>query len=432
MYFYLKKPKGEVATAIDLIFYAKDEPTSNKNFKYSTKQKINPIEWDFSTRYPKVKRGAIGKKNKQIALILDNYKKLLQHTISEYQQKNIPLTKSALRSVFDKEFKYNYKSDELPYVVSEAIKVFMESKKKRKDTSKAWDYFYNNMSKKIALFDHYRNKVTLFGDLNENWIDTYCGFLRDFINLVDKQKAKELGAQIQSNNTYNDNTLHRHIKVFLAFLNWVRDNYGFTIKELKNTVKKYDIDAVHLTDVEIQKIEKVKLTTEEHNQIRDIFLLGIYTGQRFSDYSVFNKSDVVKTPNGDMIIKRNQKTVHESFVPLTPRLSTILDKYNWNIPVISKNRFNTEIKKICKEAGITTTVKKLTKIGNKKHTAELEKWQMIGTHTARRTFITLSSEKGMPDHIIMKITGIRKADTLTKYKKTNQESVINFMQQTWG
>lgn len=432
MYFYLKSPNGTNETSINLIFYAKDEPTSNKNFKYSTKQKINPSEWDFSTRYPQLKRGAIGKKNKQIALVLDNYKKLLENTITAYQQKNRPLTKSELRSVFDKQFKYNYKSDELPYVVSDAIGVFMEMKKKTKDTSKAWDYFYNNMRNKIALFDHYRKKVTLFGDLNQNWLDEYCGFLREYTHLVDRQKAKELKAQVQSNNKFNDNTLHRHVKVFLGFLDWVRKNYGVTIAELKNTIRQYTIDAIHLTEKEIELLENTQLETAPQNLARDIFLLGIYSGQRFSDYSMFEKLDIIETPHGEILIKRAKKTTHESFIPLTPKLKAILEKYNWRIPYIGKDNFNIIIKNVCKKAGITTKVKKLYKSGNTKNVTNLEKWQMIGSHTARRTFITLSSEKGMPDHIIMKITGIRKADTLTKYKKTNQESVINFMQQTWG
>ena len=43
---------------------------------------------------------------------------------------------------------------------------------------------------------------------------------------------------------------------------------------------------------------------------------------------------------------------------------------------------------------------------------------MVSSHTARRTFITLSAENNMPDHIIMKIVGISDPKTLIKYKKT--------------
>jgi ABC-type hemin transport system substrate-binding protein len=53
-----------------------------------------------------------------------------------------------------------------------------------------------------------------------------------------------------------------------------------------------------------------------------------------------------------------------------------------------------------------------------------QRWQMVGSHTARRIFITLAAEKLMPDHIIMAITGIRDPKTLNKYKKINKESII--------
>lgn len=75
--------------------------------------------------------------------------------------------------------------------------------------------------------------------------------------------------------------------------------------------------------------------------------------------------------------------------------------------------------------------KKINYIGNKKEVIYFEKCDMVSSHTARRTFITLSSEKGIPDHIIMKITGIRDPKTLIKYKKTNQQIVSDFVKQAW-
>ena len=51
---------------------------------------------------------------------------------------------------------------------------------------------------------------------------------------------------------------------------------------------------------------------------RDMFLIGVYSGQRFSDYSVFEKADVRK----GMIIKRAEKTETNSYIPLHPKLET--------------------------------------------------------------------------------------------------------------
>ena len=71
MYFYLKEPKSENNTIIYIIFYVKSEKL---NFKYSTGQKINPDNWDFDNRFPKLKRGSIGQKNKHVSDVLTQYK----------------------------------------------------------------------------------------------------------------------------------------------------------------------------------------------------------------------------------------------------------------------------------------------------------------------------------------------------------------------
>ena len=56
---------------------------------------------------------------------------------------------------------------------------------------------------------------------------------------------------------------------------------------------------------------------------------------------------------GDMIIKRAEKTETHSFIPLHPKLKTLLDKYDWNLNSISSQKFNPNIQKICKMAGFT-------------------------------------------------------------------------------
>ena len=96
----------------------------------------------------------------------------------------------------------------------------------------------------------------------------------------------------------------------------------------------------------------------------------------------------------------------------------MLDKYKMESPrnIWVKN-FNPHIKEVCREAKIWDKVKTINYIGNKKQISYSQKCDEVESHTARRTFITLSSEKGMPDHIIMKITGIKDPKTLLKIQK---------------
>lgn len=41
-------------------------------------------------------------------------------------------------------------------------------------------------------------------------------------------------------------------------------------------------------------------------------------------------------------------------------------------------------------------------------------------------------ERGMPDHVIMEITGIRGTKTLQKYKKTNKKTIEQIANRVWG
>ena len=69
------------------------------------------------------------------------------------------------------------------------------------------------------------------------------------------------------------------------------------------------------------------------------------------------------------------------------------------MPKITSQNFNKQIKKICKKLRIDNDVKKTSFQGNKELIEVKEKWELIGTHTARRTFITIASLKSIPDKV---------------------------------
>jgi len=433
MYFFLKEPKADKATPIILVYYINSK---EKYFKYATGQKIEPGDWDLGSRYPKLKRGSSGKKNKHISLVLDQYKDFLINTIEDYELRNEPLTKDILKSLFKGEFK-GIKGKETTTsseIITEVIDAFIESKAKSKGKSRDWENKYKNLRNKILLFDVYKNHKTLFTDITNDWLDEYSGFLRQLPQLLKNttylKKVQKLEVEMKLPKVvYNDNTLNRHIIYLFTFLNWSKDSYhDLNLDKLKNPIKDFVSDDIHLTSEEVKLLETVELPRESLKRVRDLFLIGVYSGQRFSDYSVFEKADV----HGEMIIKRAEKTEKESFIPLHTKLKILLEKYEWKIPKISSQKFNPHIREVCRIAEILTEVKTTNYIGNKKVVEYHEKCEMVSSHTARRTFITLSAEKNMPDHIIMKITGIKDSKTLLKYKKTSQQSVSDFANKIWG
>ena len=258
---------------------------------------------------------------------------------------------------------------------------------------------YARIFNKFKEFEN--GKKVYLKDLKDNVYVGFIVFLRDKYGL-------------------NDNTLYRNFGYFKTFLNWCIKKGVEVPNDFKNIkLSPFDTDDISLTTQDIDTLAGLEL--EPRLEIhRDLFLIGCYSGQRFSDYSVFEKADI----QGDLIIKRAEKTETHSFIPLHPKLKALLDKYNWKLGKISSQKFNQNIQKICKLAGFTEEIKNTSYIGYKKVVEIKQRWQMVASHTARRTFITIAAEKMMPDHIIMSITGIRDPKTLKKYKKVNKDSIM--------
>ncbi|MDQ2178806.1 phage integrase SAM-like domain-containing protein [Marinifilum sp. D714] len=411
MYFFLKEPKSDKLTPIYLIYYLKSQ---KKNFKYSTNQTIHPDNWNSESRMPKAKRGASGAELKHTSSMLSMYSDFLDEKVKELDKQNTPITRELLKQLFDEEFKHKSTKQESRFL-TEAIQDFIDTKGKSNGQSDSWNQKYTNLKNKLIAFEDKKRKKIEFTSITQDWIDEFCGFLRII--------------KVKPFKPHNDNTLHRTINFLITVLIWSEGKYhNIDLKKIKNPVNKYQPDDVFLTDKEIQVLEKFQFPRESLERARDLFLIGVYSGQRYSDYSIFEKADI----HGDMIIKKAEKTESESFIPLHPKLKALLDKYDWQLPKISNQKFNKRIQEACKLAGFDEKIKEIIYSGTKKEIVYNLKYKMISSHTARRTFITLSSEKGMPDHIIMKITGIKDPKTLIKYKKTSQKSVVDSMQKYWG
>jgi integrase len=151
-----------------------------------------------------------------------------------------------------------------------------------------------------------------------------------------------------------DNTLHRYVSVLKTFLRWCKKKgYSPPMDFLDIIIKTHETDDVALTKEEVVLIENAKLTGAK-DRARDLFLIGIYSGQRFSDYSIFEKADI----RDNLIHKTAKKTGAMSYIPLTAQLKVVLDKYDWILPKISNQKFNVHIQNICKNLGINEAVKK--------------------------------------------------------------------------
>lgn len=232
------------------------------------------------------------------------------------------------------------------------------------------------------------------------------------------------------NHSYN--YIGKHIKNLKTVMSnaleqGVTTNDQFKSKKFK--VLKEEVDSIYLTIDELNQIWRVDLSKDERKErARDLFLIGAFTGLRVSDYNTLTKENFKNVNGVEMLVKRTQKTNQEVKIPLHPIVKTILAKNNGNPPKkLPEQYINELIKEIAESAEIDgVEYIEVTKGGL---TTEIKKYrfQLVYTHTARRSFCTNAYLMGMPTIDIMQISGHRTETAFMKYIKVTKEEVATRM-----
>lgn len=251
--------------------------------------------------------------------------------------------------------------------------------------SKQYKDRYYNLCNKLVSFEKY-TKMTLYTDsFTESMTESFIYFLE---------------------NDYEKKLLHNSIvkliqqlKTMLGKAEKTGHKVDWGISEIQ--LKKEYIETVALTQDELDRLNQLKLS-KEAAAARDRFLLGCYTAQRISDYKRITASDI---HNGIITIKQI-KTGAVVKIPVHPVLYEILERNGGQFPDLpSDQAMNKTIKRVCKKAGINDIIPVERTRAGKIERLKLKKWEMISSHTARRTGATLMYFAGIPVAKIMKITG---------------------------
>ena len=178
-----------------------------------------------------------------------------------------------------------------------------------------------------------------------------------------------------------------------------------------------ETSAVFLSMNEITRIYYYKFLNQDKRKakerIRDLFVIGCLTALRYSDYSTLAKDNL---QNG-YIVKRTKKTNVDVKVPAHDYVKEIFAKYNGNIPCgLCIQYFNKYLKVIMKEIGLNDKITYSFTKGGKLQTVTREKWELISSHTARRSAATNMYLTGrMKTFEIMKLTGHRSEQNFFRY-----------------
>lgn len=177
-------------------------------------------------------------------------------------------------------------------------------------------------------------------------------------------------------------------------------------------------DTVALTKKEVDAIWKAKLTGRKA-EARDVFILGVYTASRFQTYSRLSLDNIA-----DGMIHFVQKKTGESvIIPCSPKVLTILKKHGGAAPRVSEQEVGRYMKDICREIGGSfNDMYEIRKSrGGRIIVEKHPKYELISTHTARRSGATILHLAGVPDFQLMKITGHTTLTNFQKYLRISKE-----------
>lgn len=382
----------------------------------------------YSTRLFAGKGGLVNNRVKAVSLDdyglnekLDSFEKI----IGEIEKEAI--SKGVRYSVDEVEVKFRERNKSVePNILSPGINAnhseffdlydkFIEQNRAIK--SKATIYHYQICKKTLLSFEKMTKKPISFKMINGQFYQQFQNYL-----ITDKK--------------FLNNTVGGHIKNFKVFLNYaVRNEFTdvkFIFKDFK-TISE-EIEIIALSEDELFRIYNCEDLSEPQKKSRDYLCFECFTGLRFSDIGNLKNENI----KDDFIVLKTQKTKDNLYIPINVFAREILDRYKGQFeasplpPPYANQVINRYIKEVAQKAMINelTMVEKFN--GSNRLTVTKPKHAFISTHTGRRTFITLSYEKGMQTEMIMKITGIKKWETLKKYLKVSEKSKLIKMNEFWN
>lgn len=311
----------------------------------------------------------------------------------------------------------------------------------------------SSLTKKQQEYRH--NSIKIWGQFHRIYKEFYKGAGKVATwDDVDKRYVEKFTNHLSKK--YLPSTYVRFISCFRTIMGRAFDD-GARTKVIPSdmfyrpTVHAQDKAAeIYLTNEELDALYNMELSGLKE-QVRDLFLIGCYTGQRFSDYSSITKDCVGTTAKGVPVLRLiQQKTGKAVVIPiLNDKLVALLEKYDYNVPDVIDVVFNRYIKDICRKLSETVptlaeTVPTLLTKKEKEMEEEAAKegktiferdsmgravkprYNMVMSHTARRTCITLMHLSGkytVPQ--MMSVSGHTKPETFFNYLKQNGDDDAN-------
>lgn len=404
------------------------KPNQQNDFTCATGLWIHREEWNTKNQQVKQKatttnKDLINSKLKELEV------KIIDKWNNDYITREI-ITKNWLKDVVSEFFGFVRNSDDHKVFFADWIKKFIEESDSRlndgKVISKRTIQRYMLTLSKIEEYEAIKGGKLRFEHID---LKFYRGFVKYYKDLGNKNNT--IGSYIS------------HIKM------WCKD-IELEGLPINPQYKHRDFKAIsnetsdpYLTEEEINRVFDYNfLDNFRLSNVRDLFIIGLRTGLRVSDFLRLKKINF----DDDSISVKTVKTGAFVTIPLHKQIKIILSRNNGKLPnMISDQKFNKYVKEVCELVGLdeefqgsrsmkvvvkeaTPTTAEVTKM--RKVDGFYPKYELISSHTCRRSFASNLYGK-LPNMTIMAITTHKTESEFLKYIKITKSEHAEALRKYW-
>ena len=393
--FNLRQPKANKPTNIYLVVYL-----NNKQVKLSTGVKVYPEHWNIRKQQAYVNARLSKLDNNNNTIANDRLSELkdmfleFKHYLCEHPT-DIENSITILRTrIYKNTMTTEIKKKSATTVMKEII-----------DAKQAASSTKEQQKLNVGKFERYlkeNNISDTWESMNLNTFESYQKYLVDngrgsvtIRNIIQNTLfplLKKVSKRVDIPFTWYDSNLNS--------FEFVKDESN---KELDSN-KKVTLTEEQLKQLYDYPITGTEIQVRKRTEIRDLFVLQCLVGQRVGDMQKFFNGDNEKDEEEDTISIIQQKTKARAIIPLTPLAKEIISKYqNTELKYYkpSNSNLNAELRIIAEEAGLNIPITFEDKDG--KQVKPL--FELVHTHTARHTFITIMCRRDIPKETIIIATG---------------------------
>ena len=441
--------------------------------KIKTGFSIKNDDWDGS--FPK----SYLKNFKTIILSMDELEKNIKRYIEDYFDRNdrYPYT-DELRSIIesqgvpkDKSPKEVQKENSIQNLFKEFINHSEIGSKKNstivvyRSTLLHWLEFEKNQKRTFSITDVSFGLLEDFGNFLKNsgkmysttgkYLKTMKTFLNYFVktykNIPIDGSYREVKIEREDENNFVvlDEYEYEQLRKSITYSEYVINKEKVVLNETERLIGKMFLfmcstgmsysDMLNLTFLDIH-IHTEKLIKKKSDAFENYFAFIQYDRKKINKktecvvplfrHTIEILLSQLDPENFDILLEQNHQLPDRY---LKGQLQQSLDQYKFGaittnpseykvFKYIPSSKFNVELHKLCEKIQFNESIK----ITPKRKNAVVEikkKYELISSHTGRRTYITFCLKKGVRPDVLMRTTGHIKMDTMKRYNKYTPQSI---------